>query len=416
MGASFTMGVAIVVLASAPAARTLTMDDFRDRLRGGWAGQMIGVSYGSVYEFQSNGRPITGPLREWQPDHVENSLAQDDLYVEMTFLETLETHGPGATSAQAAADFRDSRYELWHGNEAARSNLRRGIMPPASGHPLHNAHAEDIDFQIEADLFGLVSPGMFRAAAEMSDTFGRMIGAGDGLHGGLFVSAMISQAYLEPHPTPAAVQRCVQAGLSAIPRSSDYAGLIRDVIAEHQEHPHDWRSTWQSIQSRWGETDECPEGRGRPFNIDAKLNGGYVVLGLLHGDADLERTLEITTRAGQDADCNASTAAGVLGALHGYSRIPPKFTSGIPALAGRPFSYTDHDMDTLLQASEQVALKILVREGGRRVQRDGVDVLELPRQRPVPPSRLAQALDFSVEGRRPWSGAWDDLVSLFRAR
>ena len=42
-----------------------------------------------------------------------------------------------------------------------------------------------------------------------------------------------------------------------------------------------------------------------------------MVLGLLHGDADFERTLEITTRAGQDADCNASTAAGVLGALHG---------------------------------------------------------------------------------------------------
>ena len=60
---------------------TLPLDTFRDRLRGGWAGQMIGVSYGSIYEFKSNGAPITGPLRAWEPGHVANSLEQDDIYV-----------------------------------------------------------------------------------------------------------------------------------------------------------------------------------------------------------------------------------------------------------------------------------------------------------------------------------------------
>src|SRR5678816_829438 len=75
----------LVVAADRPGPQTgtphiLLLATFRDRLRGGWAGQMIGVSYGSVYEFRSLGEPITGPLRAWKPAYVENSLGQDDLY------------------------------------------------------------------------------------------------------------------------------------------------------------------------------------------------------------------------------------------------------------------------------------------------------------------------------------------------
>src|SRR5687768_11288164 len=88
------------VSVDAAETRSVPMDQFRDRLRGGWAGQMIGVSFGSIYEFQSNGKPITGPLREWKPEFVSNSINQDDIYVEMTFLKTLETHGLAATHRQ----------------------------------------------------------------------------------------------------------------------------------------------------------------------------------------------------------------------------------------------------------------------------------------------------------------------------
>src|SRR5687767_10152182 len=81
--------------------KELELARFRDRLRGGWSGQMIGVSYGSIYEFRSLNKPTTAPLREWKPDFIENSINQDDIYVEMTFLKTLDTHGPKATHKQA---------------------------------------------------------------------------------------------------------------------------------------------------------------------------------------------------------------------------------------------------------------------------------------------------------------------------
>jgi hypothetical protein len=53
-------------------------------VRGGWAGQMIGVSFGAPTEFKSNGKIIEGDLPAWTPDRIENAIDQDDLYVEMT--------------------------------------------------------------------------------------------------------------------------------------------------------------------------------------------------------------------------------------------------------------------------------------------------------------------------------------------
>jgi hypothetical protein len=368
---------------------------------------MIGVSYGSVYEFRSQGRPILGPLRDWKPEYVENSIHQDDLYVEMTFLKTLESHGIRPTARQAGLDFRDSKYGLWHANMAARENLRQGIMPPLSGNPRYNPHADDIDFQIEADLFGLVSPGMPRAAARFSDLFGSIMNYGDGVYGGRFVTAMYSHAYLENAPTPAAAARCVRAGLAAIPAGSRYAGAIRDEIRGYKSFPGDWRKTWQLLQDRWGNDDLCPDGYRTPFDIDAKLNGAYVALGLLYGGGDFAKTLEITTRCGQDADCNPSTAAGVLGALAGYSRIPKTYTAGIPALAGTKFEYTGYDVPRLIAACERVALKVLADEGGRVIRRNGRDVMLLPAETPRPPATPEQTDRFGIDRLRAWAADFE---------
>ena len=52
----------------------------------------------------------------------------------------------------------------------------------------------------------------------------------------------------------------------------------------------------------------CPDGVEVPFNIEAYVNGAYIVLGLLYGEGDFERTIDISTRAGQDSDCNPCVA------------------------------------------------------------------------------------------------------------
>ena len=140
--------------------RTLAWETFRDRLRGGWAGQMIGVRYGAPTEFRYRGKTIDGEIQAWTPDRIRNSLNQDDLYVDMTFAQVLDDKGVGATTEDFGRMFRDSQYALWHANLAARRNLLRGVPANLAGDPRYNAHSDDIDFQIESDFIGLMSPGL----------------------------------------------------------------------------------------------------------------------------------------------------------------------------------------------------------------------------------------------------------------
>ena len=56
-----------------------------------------------------------------------------------------------------------------------------------SGHPKYNLHADDIDFQIEADFIGIMCPGLPQASNKYCDRVGRVMNYGDGLYGGMFV-------------------------------------------------------------------------------------------------------------------------------------------------------------------------------------------------------------------------------------
>src|SRR4051794_36615344 len=79
--------------------REIALETLRDKIRGGWAGQMIGVSYGAPTEFRYLGQVIPeNKLPAWKPEKVDNSIGQDDLYVDMTFAKVIEQKGLDATT------------------------------------------------------------------------------------------------------------------------------------------------------------------------------------------------------------------------------------------------------------------------------------------------------------------------------
>ena len=78
--------------------------------------------------------------------------------------------------------------------------------------------------------------------------------------------------------------------------------------------------------------------------------GAYVALGLLCGEGDFNRTLEVSTRSGQDSNCNPTSAGGILGVMLGYSKISNEWTSGIEKIAETKFDHTNYSFnDTLNQ-------------------------------------------------------------------
>ena len=391
-------------------SQRIDLTALEDKIRGGWAGQMIGVSYGAPTEFQYLGVLVPEEnLVEWTPDMVAGALNQDDLYVDITLASVLDEHGLDATTEDFGAFFKEAGYSLWHANLAARRALKRGVPATETGTPQHNAHANDIDFQIEADFIGLMTPGLPQASNEICDRAGRVMNYGDGLYGGMFVSAMYSAAFFEDDP-----RRIVEAGLAVLPSKSPYARVIADVLAWSAEHPENWEHVWQLIEDRWSRRETCPEGALRPFNIDAKVNGAYVALGLLYGDGDFAETLRISTRAGQDSDCNPASAAGVLGVVLGFDGIPPEFTSGFDAIADDKFSYTEASFHSIVADTLRRAVAIVERSGGRL---DG-DVLEVRTQPPVA-AKLEIWDDYGdpveripiTDERWTWTGAWAESTT-----
>ncbi len=345
---------------------TIGIDALRDKIKGGWAGQTIGVTFGGPYEFRFQGSFIQDnqPLH-WKPGYVKEVMLNipglyDDLYMDLSFVEVIDRLGQDAPVDSFASAFAHAGYDLWHANQAARYNILHGIKAPQSGYWLNNPHADDIDYQIEADYAGLMSPGMPNAASEISDKIGHIMNYGDGWYGGIYVGAMYALAF-----TNKDINTIVEKALLAVPAQSTFRQCISDVIRWHKQYPNDWKQTWFEVQKKWADENGCPDGIFHTFNIDAKVNSAYVVMGLLYGNGDFTKTLQVATRCGQDADCNPSTAGGILGALLGYDQIPAKWKAGLDGSQDIPFKYTSTSLNRVYDMGLRHALENIKRHGGK---------------------------------------------------
>jgi hypothetical protein len=336
--------------------KTINADVLRDKIAGGWAGKMIGVTYGAPTEFRAQGKTYTDSIK-WKPSDVKGSMWQDDIYVQLTFMMTMDKYGIDAPSKKFQEMFAKAGYHLWHANVQARKNYYDSIFAPQSGMPEYNFHADDIDFQIESDYIGFMSPGMPQTAVRIADKIGRIMNYGDGLYGGIFVAALYSQAFFS-NDIPAIVDYA----LKSIPAGSDYYKIVKDVILLHQHYPADWQSAWKELEAKWDDVDIC--GAGSTFNIDAKLNGAYIVMGLLYGDGDPLKTMEIATRCGQDSDCNPSNAMAVLGVINGFKKLPADFTKGVTEYKDSLFINTNYSFVRAVDNTYNYALSLIEKESG----------------------------------------------------
>ena len=373
------------------AERTIPVEEFRDRMMGAWLGQSAGVAYGAPTEFRYNGTIVPADkMPVWKPELVNNTFVQDDLYVEMTFLDTLCKRGLNVTTRAAGLDFANSAYRLWCANSNARNNLRNGIAAPASAHPKYHPTTDDIDYQIEADFSGILAPGLPQAAVDFGETFGRIMNYGDGLYAGQFVGAMYAEAYFETDRI-----RVVEKALKAIPSESKYAGMVRDMLAWHAANPTCWQATWTNAVEKYFRTKENL-GRISYARIDVKINGAMVILGLLYGDGDMDRTMYVSTAGGFDSDCNPSSACGVLGTMIGFKKLEAKYFSKLDRT--KKWEFTDFTWDGLVAACDRLVRGIVVKYGGRMVKNDaGVESFVLP----VAEARPSAFYDSSKPGPAP---------------
>jgi len=343
----------------------MTRSTFSDKMKGAWAGQLIGVTYGYPVEFKYNTAMVPDTLNlclapgTMQKVYKESPGAYDDIYVELTFLDVYSKNS-NASAREYAEAFGKTNYWLWFANQMARNNIRNGILPKKSGHWIWNPECTSIDFQIEADFIGLLYPGLRAQALSLADSIGHIMAYGDGYYGGVFVSQMYAAAFITDD-----IQKVIADGLAAIPEKSRFFQMISDVIEYHNIYPDDWKANWKFISDKYSNENGSPFGVFDPWNIEASMNSAHVVTGLLYGGGDFEKTMDIATRCGNDADCNPATAAGVLGTIMGFNKIPDKYKKEVVAVYDWKFLDSEYSLGIAIEVTEKLALENIEENGGK---------------------------------------------------
>ena len=404
------MGLGLALLsASADETVKMTKEVLMDKIKGGWAGQTIGCQYGGPTEFKWRGTMIQDyvPIR-WEKGNIKRQIETgiglfDDIYMDLTFVEVIERLGVDAPTDSFAMAFATADYELWHANQAARYNILNGVMPPASGHWLNNPHADDLDYQIEADYAGLMSPGMPNAASALSDRIGHIMCYGDGWYGGVYVGALYALAFVNDN-----IEKVVTEAVKTIPEGSRFRRCMDDVINWYRQYPDNWKQTWFECQCRWSEDIGCPEGALMPYDIDAVINSAYITIGLLYGKGDFFRTMDISTRCGQDSDCNPSSACGILGAMIGYNNIPSQWLDNLKEAEDMKLKYTHSSLSDAYQLSFKHALQMIERNGGKARKNDVQIVVQRPQ-----PVRMEQGFENMMPYRRMYINKFAEPTTEF---
>jgi hypothetical protein len=363
--------------------RRLPVKEFRDKMKAGWIGQMVGAAWGMPIEFQFNGEIVPeSRFPPWDPPIINDSLTNDDPYRDTQLLYLLDKIGLEITPRQAVIE----SALVW---QPPSSQLLAGYFPTGRG----------AGFSIlSGDVIGQISPGLPNSAIALSERLsGRVT---DYIHSGQWLCGMYAEAYFEKSPA-----KLIQAGLRMIPEDSRMAEAIRDVVKWHGENPDNWQKTWQLIQKKWrfgpGGWTVTGLPAGTPMPPGMYVNHLYIVLGLLYGKGDLDESIRICVRAGDDTDSNSPAVGGVLFTTLGYSNLPERFKSPIDedtklhylfdfnAWLGRVKGV--YTMPQVFEASERVARRVILEAGGR-VEKDasGEEVFLLPVSDPRP-SRIVRS-------------------------
>jgi ADP-ribosylglycohydrolase len=298
--------------------------DYVERVYAGVLGKVIGVYLGRPFEGWSHEKIMErlGEITGYVHDKLNVPLivTDDDLSGTFTFIRALEDYGGEVTPAQIGHTWLNTIIEeqtiLWWGGmgnsteHTAYLRLKAGIEAPRSGSQALNGKvvAEQIGAQIFIDGWGMVAPGDPERAADFARRAGSVSHDGEAIYGAQVIAAMEAQAFVESD-----LRRLLDTAQGLIPRDSVISRMIDDLRA-WRAGTADWRTARRWLAEQYG-YDRYGG------NCHIVPNHGLIILALLYGDDDFQRSLMIVNTAGWDTDCNSGNVGCLLGIKNGLAGI-----------------------------------------------------------------------------------------------
>ena len=304
--------------------------DYLERVYAGVLGKIIGVYLGRPFEgwgYDTIHQKL-GEVSYYVHDKLGQPLVvtDDDISGTFTFLRALPDHGndEGISPEQIGNTWLNYLIEkktiLWWGGLGASSEhtaylrLKHGLKAPASGSIATNGPivAEQIGAQIFIDGWAMVNPGDPDRAASMARRAASVSHDGEAIYGAQVLVGMEAEAFVSTD-----INHLIDTGLRQIPANSTIYRMIGDLRDWHARDG-DWHKTYQRIVEHYGYRDYIGGCHMVP-------NHALIILGLLYGEGDFQKSLMVVNTCGWDTDCNSGNLGCLMGlrnGLAGFESVP----------------------------------------------------------------------------------------------
>lgn len=303
---------------------TKLQSDYWERVYAAVLGKIIGVYLGRPFEgwWYQRIQDQLGDIEYYVADRLGVPLivTDDDITGTLTFIRTLTDYGgrEDISSREIGEGWLnyliEGRTILWWGGlgnsteHTAYLRLVSGIEAPRSGSAALNGDlmAGEIGAQIFIDGWAIVAPGDPALAASLAERAARVSHDGVAVDAARCLAAMEARAFVESD-----IAGIVRVGRSVLPAGSRIAEVIDQLIELRRTEP-DWRAARKWLEEEHGYQHFAG-------NVPVVPNHGVIILSLLYGDGDFDRTMSIVNTCGWDTDCNSGNVGCLMGIRGGLA-------------------------------------------------------------------------------------------------
>ena len=345
---------------------TISVADYKDKLKGFWLGQCIANMTGLVTEMDKIGNIgdiKTGEFytsEDWgkldepsifsleKPSDLSKTIdfvfeqegvwpADDDTDLEYMYQNLLlENKTPFLSPSQIRDGWikhirnKEENF-LWVSNQKAFDLMNEGYLPPQTSDPKLNEHYEMIDAQLTTEIFGLLAPGRTDIALEMAKL--------PILTTARYNAKWISDFYVSMYSlsTNLDLSRDIKENIfliadqsSLLLPDSSYSSKMYDFVRGQYESGITWEEARDNIYDRY--QVKSKDG----YDITSKnlycngcfaagINFAASLISLFWGEGDLKETIKIGTLTGWDSDNPTSTWGGLIGFIIGKEGVEREF-------------------------------------------------------------------------------------------